>query len=209
MLTRFPRLPWLTCILAGALIVRLGAAWFVQQWVDRTPGRICLIEGDAEGYWTLAQHLARGEAFAIYDPPRYAMRMPGFPLLLAGGMKIFGENVLWARAMLAVVGTAACGLVYLLGRELVDSQTGLVACFLAAISPAFVGFSVLLLSETLFAAALLASVVAMARVVKTCGWHAQSGAMGVAPSSAIEPPTPFQWSGRATSPRSSQVFWRV
>src|SRR5436190_9501895 len=136
MFTRFSRLPWLPCILGGALAARLGAAVLVQQMVEQPPRRLCLIAGDAEGYWKLAGHLARGEDFAIYDPPRYALRMPGFPLLLAGGMRVFGDSVICLRVLLACVGTAACWLVYLLGRELVDHITGLIACFLAAISPA-------------------------------------------------------------------------
>lgn len=167
MFKRFSRFPWLRCILAGALAARLGAAVLLQRLVEQTPGRLCLIAGDAEGYWELARHLARGEDFAIYHPPRYALRMPGFPLLLAGGMKLFGdERVIDMRILLALVGTGACWLVYQLGRELVDRTTGLVACFLAAVSPTFVGFSVLLLSETLFAVALLASLIAFAKLAK-------------------------------------------
>lgn len=166
MFTRFSRFPWLPCILAGALVARLGAAVLIQHLVDQTPGQVCLIAGDAQGYWDLAGHLSRGEDFAIYNPPRYALRMPGLPLVMAGGMTVFGESALGMRILLAFVGTAACWLVYRLGRELVDHSTGLVACFLAAISPAFVGFSVLLLSETLFAAALLASLIAFAKLAK-------------------------------------------
>ena len=166
MVAHFRRMPWFFCILLGALAARVGAAIVVQHWVDQTPGRLCLIEGDAAGYWDLARHLSRGEDFAIYDPPRYVERMPGFPLFLAGGMKLFGERPLPIRLMLALVGTTACGLVYLLGRELVDHSTGLMACLLAAISPSFVVFSVLFLSETLFAATLLASLIAFARLAK-------------------------------------------
>lgn len=164
--TRFSRLPWLPCIIAGALAARLGAAVLVQQMVEKTPGRLCLIAGDAEGYWDLARHLVRGEDFAIYEPPRYVERMPGFPLVMFAGMKVFGENVLGMRILLACVGTGACWLVYQLGHDLVDRPTGIIACFLAAISPAFIGFSVLLLSETLFAFALLASLIAFAKLVK-------------------------------------------
>ena len=162
----FSRLPWLPCILAGALAARLSMAVIVQQKVEQAPGRLCLIAGDAEGYWDLARHLARGEDFAIYDPPRYVERMPGFPLVMSLGMRMFGESVLGMRLLLAFVGAGACWLVYLLGRELVDQPTGLIAGFLAAISPAFIGFSVLLLSETLFALALLASLYAFARLLK-------------------------------------------
>src|SRR5262245_13619628 len=164
---RFSTLPWLPCLLAGALAARIAAAVGVQHWVDQTPGRLCLIEGDADGYWRLARHLVRGEDFSLYEPSRYVMRMPGFPLLLAGGMKMFGENMLWIRVLLAAAGTAACGLVYWLGRELFDSSIGLSACFLAAISPVFIVFSVLLLSETFFALGLLASLLALVKLVRT------------------------------------------
>src|SRR5262249_50284122 len=146
-------------------------------------GGLCLIEGDADGYWRLARHLVRGEDFSLYEPPRYVMRMPGFPLLLAGGMKLFGENMFWIRVLLAVAGTAACGLVYCLGRELFDPSIGLIACFLVAISPVFVVFSVLLLSETFFALGLLASLLALCRLVRT---EIDPGASGNArPRSAL------------------------
>jgi 4-amino-4-deoxy-L-arabinose transferase-like glycosyltransferase len=103
------------------------------------------------------------------------MRMPGFPLLLAAGMKLFGERMLWIRVLLAVVGTAACGLVYFLGRELFDPSIGLIACLLAAISPVFIVFSVLLLSETFFALGLLASLLAFVRLIRTETDPAASG----------------------------------
>jgi 4-amino-4-deoxy-L-arabinose transferase-like glycosyltransferase len=166
MFTRFSRLPWLPCILLGALAARVVAAVIVQHWVEQTPGRLCLIEGDAEGYWQLARHLVRGEDFALYDPPRYVLRMPGFPLLLAGGIKVFGENLLGIRVLLAICGTVACALVYFLGRELFDHATGLIACCLASVSPIFIVFSVLLLSETLFAATLLASLLALIKLAR-------------------------------------------
>lgn len=164
MLRRFSYLPSLRWILLGALILRLGSAIAVQKFVERPPARLCLIAGDAEGYWELARHLARGEDFALYDPPRMVMRMPGFPLFLAGIMRAFGEHVLLTRFFLAFVGTAACGLVYWLGRELSDDTVGRAAALLAAVSPTLTVFSVLLLSETLFALLLLASLVAFARL---------------------------------------------
>ncbi|MGE5191875.1 MAG: ArnT family glycosyltransferase [Deltaproteobacteria bacterium] len=166
MFTRFSSLPWLPCILAGALAARMAAAVVVQHWVERTPGRLCLIEGDASGYWQLARHVVRGEDFSIYVPPRYVERMPGFPLLLAAGMKLVGERLLWIRMLLAVVGTAACGLVYCLGRELFNPTIGLVACFLASVSPVFIVFSVLFLSETFFALGLLSSLLALVKFVQ-------------------------------------------
>jgi len=165
MLRRFSSLPSLRWILLGALVLRVGAAIGVQRWVERPPGRLCLIAGDAEGYWELARQVARGESFALYDPPRFAMRMPGFPLFLAGIMKLFGERILLTRILLAAVGTAACWLVYWLGRELADEPTGRIAALLATLSPTMTVFSVLLLSETLFALTLLVSLVGFARLI--------------------------------------------
>lgn len=164
MFTRFSSPPWLPWILAGALLARVMAAVVVQQEVEKTPGRLCLIDGDAIGYWELAQCLADGRDYALYDPPRKVHRMPGFPLVLAGGIKLLGMNLLGIRLLLAVLGTVACGLVYWLARELVDHSTGLIACFVAAVSPTFAVFSVLLLSETAFAVFLLASLIALAKL---------------------------------------------
>lgn len=159
------RLP-LLIVLAGAFALRAAAAVFIQHEVTKTPGRICLIDGDAAGYWDLGLKLAHGKEFSIYEPPRYVVRMPGFPLLLAAGMKLLGSNSLALRFLLAGVGTVACGLVYKLGADLFDASVGLIAAALAAVSPPMVVFSVLFLSETLFAAALLASLILLARIVR-------------------------------------------
>lgn len=165
MFDRDDKRPWLWIILGGAFLVRSAAAVCVQGWVDRTPGRLCLIAGDAEGYWDLGKKLASGEEFAIYDPPRRVFRMPGFPLVLALGITVLGQNVLAVRFLLAAIGTGACGLVYVLACELFDRPTALRACLIAALFPPFVLFSVLLLSETLFAMMLLASLLAIAKLV--------------------------------------------
>jgi hypothetical protein len=153
--------------LVVALALRLGLAVAIQEQVDRPPAKLCLISGDAEGYWELAQNIRAGRDYSIYDPPRHVLRVPGFPLLLALSQMLFGENPFAARCLLACVGTAACGLTYCLGRELVDGTTGLIAAAYTALSPTLALFSVLILSETAFAAALLLSLVAIARLVRS------------------------------------------
>jgi 4-amino-4-deoxy-L-arabinose transferase-like glycosyltransferase len=154
-------------VLAVALGVRLTAAWWVERVVTATPGRVCLIPGDADGYWELARKIARGDDYSLYQPPRFVMRMPGFPVLLAGCRLLFGDATMPARCVLAALGTIACGLVYWLGCELIDHQVGLIAAMAAAVSPALVVFSPLLLSETAFAAALVASLIPWARLLST------------------------------------------
>jgi len=156
-------------LLACALAVRLGLAWGVQQRVDRTPGRLCLVAGDAEGYWELARNIVQRGEFTLYTPPRRVLRMPGFPLWLAGGMRLFGERVLWHRVGLAVVGTVACGLTGLLGWILGGRSVGRLAGWLAALHPGLAGLSVLLLSETLFACCLTASLACLALLWRSVG----------------------------------------
>lgn len=167
---------WLLGILLLALILRLGAAGLLQSVLDHRLQREFLIEGDANGYWELARHLARGEDYAVHSPPRYVLRMPGFPALLAGSIRLFGESLFAARLILACVGTLACGLVYLLGRRMFDATTGLTAAGLAAVSPVLIGFSVIVLSETAFAATLLLNLIVghgLLRIVEGQGTRAE------------------------------------
>jgi predicted membrane-bound mannosyltransferase len=137
MLTAVDHKSCLIIILSGALLLRVGTAVAVQ-WRLSSRGQTFLIPGDADGYWRLAQQLADGKEYSIYDPPRRVLRMPGFPAFLAGCIRLFGAKLLPARLALSAVGTIACGLVYWLGRELVDQKAGLIACGLCAVSPALV-----------------------------------------------------------------------
>ncbi len=157
---------WLWGILTVALTLRIIASVMVQQHVSQTPGRLCLIAGDAEGYWELGRKLAHGQNYEIYDPPRRVLRMPGFPAVLAASIAVFGEQVGAARLVLAVMGTLACACVYWLGAELFGRTTGLFAAALAAVSPTFIATSAMILSETTFALGLMLSLIPLARLVR-------------------------------------------
>ena len=164
----------LITILITALALRAVAAVVVTRHVEGSSDPF-LIAGDAAGYWELGQHVARGEPYQIIGGdndelarkslPRQVARMPGFPALLAVSIRIFGESQLAARLLLALVGTLACGLVYLLGARLFSTRVGLVAAACCAVSPTLAGFSVLVLSETLFAVMLLLCLLATSRLV--------------------------------------------
>ncbi|MGH9175972.1 MAG: glycosyltransferase family 39 protein, partial [Vicinamibacterales bacterium] len=171
-------------ILIIALGLRAGTAVWVQSRLDADPDRRFLIAGDAEGYWELGRRIAACESYEVYDPPRRVLRMPGFPAVLAVSIAVFGERLLPARLLLAVVGTAACGMVYWLGREVFSRRVGLIAAACAAVSPPLVGFSVLVLSETAFAACLAASLAAMARLTHI-GFAAEDRLRGLAWSAAV------------------------
>ncbi len=155
------------CLLAAAFVLRAGTAFVVQGLLDHHWHRTFVIEGDADGYWRLAKTIVAGEPYSIYEPPRRVLRMPGFPLLLAVPIWMSHGSFLAARLFLAALGAIACGLTYLLGRDLFDERTGLWAGWFTAISPAMLGFSVMILSETAFALGLVGSVWSLARLLKT------------------------------------------
>lgn len=156
----------LTAILTVAFLLRLGCAIGVQRHLDHGSREVCLIPGDADGYWTLAGKISAGEKYEIYTPPRRVMRMPGFPAILALPRLICGDNLLIARVWLAVIGTAGCGFVFLLSKELCDAAVGLWAAAVTSLSPVLAMFSVLILSETAFAVALTASLFVIVRLAR-------------------------------------------
>ena len=157
---------WLGWILLLGLGLRCVAACGLQYQLDHRWHREFLIEGDASGYWELARSIANGEPYAIYTPPRKVLRMPGFPALLALSIRLFGDHKLPARLLLACLCSAGIYLNFLLGRELKSERAGLIAAAFTAISPVFVAFTPVLLSESSFAVALLGCLYCGVRVVK-------------------------------------------
>ncbi len=165
----------LFAVLLSALILRLLAAFGLQFLLDHRWHRDFLIEGDAEGYWLLAQTIVNGETYAVYTPPRYALRMPGFPALLAIPISIAGPSLFAARLFLAVVGTLACWLTYLLGKRLFNEKIGTLAAAIAAFSPTQIVFSVEILCETAFGLFVVWSLLAAHRVYEQLGSPRFSG----------------------------------
>mgnify|MGYP003525917020 FL=1 len=152
-------------ILLGALLLRVVAAIAIDRHVTAT-GRTFLIEGDANRYWELAQHIAAGEDYSIFQPPRRVLNTPGFPLLLAACIRILGPSVFAASLVMAVISTGCCWLTWLLARKLLDESTALWAMLIVAVSPLQIGSSVQILSETQFTFGLIVCLIALPRLLK-------------------------------------------
>jgi 4-amino-4-deoxy-L-arabinose transferase-like glycosyltransferase len=172
--------PMFVLLMVVALMLRIVVAFVVERHVQST-GRPFLIEGDANGYWELAEKIATGEDYVIYG--RQVLRVPGFPLLLAASIKLFGNSVLAARLLLAVVGTGCCWLTYCLGRQVHTRRVGFWAAVYVAVCPLHIGNSVLILSETLFTFSMLVSLLSLLcllrsgdeacddSLARTCSWR--------------------------------------
>ena len=155
-------------LLLVALSIRVVAAIAIDGYVA-SQGRQFLIEGDANGYWELGQKIAAGEEYSIYTPPRRVLRTPGFPLLLALSIKVFGTSLLAASLVMACVGAACCWLTAVLARRVTDDQTAFWALLIVAVSPLQIGSNVQILSEAWFSFWLLLTLIAATPVLSGPG----------------------------------------
>jgi 4-amino-4-deoxy-L-arabinose transferase-like glycosyltransferase len=138
-----------------ALALRLVAALAIT-WQCQNAGRDFLIEGDANLYWDLAGSIANGDDYVVAG--RYALRMPGFPALLALSRIVLGDDVGMARLLIAIVGAIGCVAVFFLGQTLHSTRSGWLAGLWTALSPTLVGFTPLILTEAVFATTLTLSI---------------------------------------------------
>jgi 4-amino-4-deoxy-L-arabinose transferase-like glycosyltransferase len=191
------RLASLALVLELALALRVVAALAVEWYVHRKgtdPVPLCLFP-DTRIYWELARALRAGGPYEIVDfgdIPHFALRTPGYPMMLAACQVIFGERTLAVRLVQAVLGTLCVYLVYGLARQLNgesplassvnapgwageprgdrSSVAGpgrrwnnpLIAAALTAFNPYSVMLSALILSEAVFEPIMLASLLGLA-----------------------------------------------
>lgn len=158
-MSRSPLILVLLVAMCLRAVAALGLEWTLEGRQQR------FLFGDSEGYWILAEQIRQGKPYEFGAPEASVVRMPGFPLLLAGVFLLFGDEVLAARLVMVLLGTLACGLLYALGRQQFDDRVGLVAAVGAAVYPTFVLFSCVVLSETWFVVLMLANLIWLARVV--------------------------------------------
>lgn len=195
------RMASLALALEWSLGLRVVAADLVQ-WLTERRGKLCLFP-DADIYWHLARTIRRGELFQVVfwgDLPHFALRTPGYPLFLALGQSLFGESPLAVRLMQAVLGTGSVWLVFRLTRALIgnDTQqaptpwtTPLVAAWLAAVDPYYVGTAALLLSEAVFIPLMVLSLWGLAVLwgpptpISRAKWLAWATAVGAASGAAV------------------------
>lgn len=139
-------------ILALALIVRGGAAWW---WQERLPAGQPYAFPDSEGYWELARTIYRGQD---YEYVGYRVfRTPGYPALLAGLFAVTGDDVspIAARWLGGLIGTLGVALVAGLAGRLFGETAAIVAAAIAAFEPGTIAMSILILSEGTFTTLML------------------------------------------------------
>src|SRR3990172_3036914 len=109
--------------------------------------------GDSQEYHNVAQHLALGNGITNPDQTAHFLRLPGYPLFLAMGYKIFNFNIqktLWIQLVLAslIPLLLFCLSLVLFPQNILLAQS--VSFFVATLHLGFALFSGLFMSETLF-----------------------------------------------------------
>jgi 4-amino-4-deoxy-L-arabinose transferase-like glycosyltransferase len=148
-------------LVVGALALRIA-------YVDATPGYTA--RHDARDYDVHAISIAEGQGFSktiAYDRPT-AFRPPGYPYFLGGVYKVFGverapdpRRYRVARIAQAFVGTAIVVLVGVVAAQLWGPIVALVALALTAVYVPLITVGGAIMSEPLFDAFMLASLVAV------------------------------------------------
>ena len=146
---------WLGLAVLLALVLRLAFAF--GYWVDK-PLTVDQIE-----YLMLADNLRQGEGLT-YDEPHRLMRSPGYPVFLAAVLTAHPETA-GVKAVQALLGAISVLLVAALARRLGGARTGVVAAFLMACYPPQIFQPGYILSETLFTALALATLLLCWRVL--------------------------------------------
>lgn len=169
-------------IAAVTLLAWLVREYFVLVTVVESPFR-----GDVRDYVIYAQNLVHSGVFSR-SPPTDGMpvpdgfRGPGYPLFLAIGMRLAPSVPDWYALLLqaqAVVGALTVGATVQLARQWLPLSWALLTGLLLAMWPHHVAATGALLSEVVFGAALVVTLlcaVRMTQAMSGLGWAAGTGA---------------------------------
>jgi hypothetical protein len=135
-----------------ALTVRVGAAWYWQDQVQRSGESFRF--GDSQSYWIIASNLARGEPYQFGSENSKIFRSPLYPILLAPWTWIGPGNpsswgVWMARSMGCVLGCGAVACIMWMTRLVASPRVSLIAGILASIYPGAIAMSIFILSEAI------------------------------------------------------------
>lgn len=126
------------------------------------------LELDALRYITIARHIVTLGVFGVEPGVPYALIPPGYPVFVAIVFALTNQSLLIVRLTQVVLGTLIVWLTYLIGREASSRPIGLLSALIGALYPVWIIWSVLFLTETLYAVLLLAFTWCLIRSLKTC-----------------------------------------
>jgi 4-amino-4-deoxy-L-arabinose transferase-like glycosyltransferase len=88
---------------------------------------------DAGLYDAIARNLINRHCYCIYGSNVTVSRAPLWPGIIAAIYAVFGQDNLYARLFLCLLGAGTCVIVYRFARDLFGARTGLLAGVIAAV----------------------------------------------------------------------------
>jgi len=152
---RLPERQWLIACFVLAFVLR--AAFALGYWSDKP------LTVDQTEYLMLAENLRAGEGF-VYDEPRL-MRSPGYPVFLAAVQTIM-PGTQSVRLVQSLLGALAVLLVAALARGMAGPRAAVVGALLMTLYPPQVFQPAYILSESLYTALALATLLACVRLAR-------------------------------------------
>ena len=163
-------------LMVAAVLIRLVLVWFVRD--------MDLQITDERHYATLAHNLVAGNGFAWGPGAPTSIRPPLFPFFVAALWWLTStESATLVRLAQIPLSLLSVAVVYLLGRRLFNPRVGLLAAAGLACYPSLLFSGVLVLTETLFTALLLLTLLGcVALISRPSAWIAlaTSAALGAA-----------------------------
>ena len=157
--------PWRTLFLV-ALLLRLAYVLFYPQQS---------VHADAAHYDALGWNLAQGLGYRLPGGEPNVYWAPGYPGLLAAIYWLFGHSYVVVRIFQAILSAIVAALVALIAGRIFDRRTALIAGLLCACYPAFIAFSGLLLTETVFTTLLVVMVYWLLTISTNTSWKSVIG----------------------------------
>lgn len=131
---------------------------------------------DEQHYHQLATSLARGEGFAWGPSQPTSIRPPLYPMVVAAVWRVVGtDSVQAVRVTQVGFSLVAVWLLFLLGTQLFDRATATLAALAFALYPSLLFSGVLMLTEVLFIALLLAALNLCVVLLNRPAWWAALG----------------------------------
>jgi hypothetical protein len=117
---------WLAALIVLAFILRLG--------LRLSQGERQFFEAISDPYVGIARTFLRGGGLCVYQGQACALRMPGYPLLVASLMTI-GRLYPGLVVLQSAFGALMVWTAWAIGRELFNARVGLIAATLTALNP--------------------------------------------------------------------------
>jgi hypothetical protein len=144
-------------LFCGAIfLVALGVRFLI--WQDNYRDIWKVQSSVSEGYKDSAKQLSAGDFKTFVSDINHFGHPPGYPILLAGIFKTAGESDTAIHVVQIIFDAIAVVLLFMIALKLVPFAVAVIAALLAAISPQFAYFSVLLLPDSLVVVPILAAI---------------------------------------------------